>query len=274
MTKPAPPSASYPQQSSSQGPPAPGHIKSLEEIEAEMAQMSIPSTSTAPPPQQKVFSLEEIEKQMMEQMEPPRQATPQQLAPPREATPTQVPGLAGSGYASQQALLDSMFPELGKGPSSTLQGTPSFLPGQEGQAQPPQPPRPSPEELARMEELHKRITAKIESMSKRNNLMGSSDKDFITRIQLSQLATADPYTSDFYAQVFSALKRTRIAAEGQGDGPTVVQVGAGMGLGVGGPVGNRFGKMGQNTMSKLSTQVKKLVENRAQHQKVANTGEL
>ncbi|WWC65060.1 uncharacterized protein I303_107674 [Kwoniella dejecticola CBS 10117] len=276
MTKPTPPpSASFPSQS--QAPPAPGHIKSLEEIEAEMAQMAIPSTSSAPPTQQKVFSLEEIEKQMMEQnVEPARQATPQQPLPPREATPTQVPGLAASGYSSQQALLDSMFPELGKAAQplpqgGSGQGTPSFAPDQAG---PPQPPRPSPEELARMEELHKRITAKIESMAKYNNLMGSSDKDFITRIQLSQLATADPYTSDFYAQVFSALKRSRMMAEGQGENPTVVQLSAGLGLGVGGPVGNRFGKMGQNTMTKLSTQVKKLVENRAQHQKVANTAAL
>ncbi|WWC72563.1 uncharacterized protein I206_106525 [Kwoniella pini CBS 10737] len=271
MTRPTPPSsASLP----SQGPPAPGHIKSLEEIEAEMAQMAMPSTSSAAPTQQKVFSLEEIERQMMEQtVEPPRQATPQQPLPPREATPTQVPGLAASGYSSQQALLDSMFPELGKGvPASGLgQGTPSFVSDQTGSHE---PPRPSPEELARMEELHQRITAKIESMAKYNNLMGSSDKDFITRIQLSQLATADPYVSDFYAQVFSALKRSRMISEGQGENPTVVQVGAGLGLGVGGPVGNRFGKMGQNTMTKLSTQVKKLVENRAQHQKVANTAAL
>ncbi|WWC92252.1 uncharacterized protein L201_007206 [Kwoniella dendrophila CBS 6074] len=287
MTKPTPPpSAPYPSQSSNQAPPAPGHIKSLEEIEAEMAQMAMPFTSAAPPSQQQVLSLEEIERQMMEQMEPPRQGTPQQPVPPREATPTQVPGLAGSGYASQQASLDSMFPELGKGAlSGGNQSTPGVLPGQlEGQNQQPQPtqqgqqvPRPSPEELARMEQLHKRITSKIESMSKYNNLMGSSDKDFITRIQLSQLATADPYTSDFYAQVFSALKRSRIIAESgqnENDQQTVVQVGAGLGLGVGGPVGNRFGKMGQNTMTKLSTQVKKLVENRAQHQKVTNTAAL
>ncbi|WRT70660.1 uncharacterized protein IL334_007658 [Kwoniella shivajii] len=275
IAKPTPPpSASFPSHPS-QGPPAPGHIKSLEEIEAEMAQMPMPSTSTAAPRQQQVLSLEEIEKQMMEQIEPPRQPTPQQVAPQREATPSQVPGLAGSGYPSQQALLDSMFPELGKGAIAD-QPTAPFAPGQEGQRtqeQQSQPIQPSPEEIARVEELRRRISTKIEAMSKYNNLMGSSDKDFITRIQLSQLATADPYTSDFYAQVFSALKRSRQIAEGQGE-PTVVQVGAGLGLGVGGPVGNRFGKMGQNTMTKLSTQVKKLVENRAQHQKVANTAAL
>lgn len=105
--------------------------------------------------------------------------------------------------------------------------------------------------------------------------MGSSDKDFITRIQLSQLATSDPYISDFYAQVFSAMERSRRAHEsGQMDRPTVVQIAAGFGFGVGGPAGNRFGKMGQNTMQKLSTQVKKLVESRTAHQKSTNTGEL
>ncbi|WWD20662.1 hypothetical protein CI109_105138 [Kwoniella shandongensis] len=273
MSKPTPPPAAsysaYP--SAPSGPP--GHIKTLEEIEAEMSQLDVTGPSAKSlTGQPKVLSLEEIEKQMMESMEPPRQPTPQQyVAPPREATPTTVPGLPGSGYGTQKALLDSMFPELGQGSIPTQRAGP-FPPGPEGV--PPPPSGPSPDEIARMEAIHNRISAKIESMAQHNNLMGSSDKDFITRIQLSQLATADPYTSDFYAQVFSALKRSRIAAEGQGEGPTVVPVAAGLGLGVGGPVGNRFGKMGSNTMQKLSTQVKKLVENRAQHQKVMNTAAL
>lgn len=38
--------------------------------------------------------------------------------------------------------------------------------------------------------------------------MTQSDKDFITRIQVSQLVTADPYTEDFYAQVLSSLRRS------------------------------------------------------------------
>ncbi len=155
-----------------------------------------------------------------------------------------------------------MFPELGKVPTGPGKTAP-FLP--HGEA-PPQS-GPTPEQIANMEAIHQRITEKIASMSKYNNLMGSSDKDFITRIQLSQLATADPYSSDFYAQVYSALARSRQVAVGPGpDGPTptVVDVapGLGMGMGVGGPQGNRFGKMGTSTMQKLSTQVKKLVENR------------
>ena len=221
---------------------------------------------TAPPARAQVLSLEEIEQQMMmegiEQTPAPAPAPP--IAPaPREATPVQ-PALAGSGYSSQQALLDSMFPELGSAPPLQRPGqglghgqsTPSFPPP------PGQPPQLTAEQLAQAQALHERITSKIQAMAKYNNCMGSSDKDFITRIQLSQLATADPYTSDFYAQVFSALRRRTVVQEPEG--PGVVQVAPGFGFGVGGPTGNRFGKMGTATMSKLSGQVKKLVENRAQ----------
>ena len=235
----------------------------LEEIEAEMSQTAIsaPPTSTQSGP--RVLTLAEIEAQMMaNEPEPAPVAPPPQLsvpAPPREPSPSQFG--APSGYANPQELLDSMFPELGKAPPQGK--TVPFLPVG---AQPP-PPGPTPEQKAHMEALHQRITAKIESMSKYNNLMGSSDKDFITRIQLSQLATADPYSSDFYAQVHSALMKSRMAAAGPSpEGPGLVQVapGLGVGTGVGGPQGNRFGKMGNSTMQKLSTQVKKLVENRAQ----------
>jgi len=222
-----------------------------------------------------VLSLEEIERQMMAgapepapqqppqpqyQQPPPPQRT-HSIPPPsqpqqREATPVQS-GLAGSGYASGQALLDSMFPELGQAPAQS-QPTANFA--SDAQAR---PPGPSPEQLAHMQAMHERIKGKIQAMSRYNNLMGSSDKDFITRIQLSQLASADPYSSDFYAQVFSALRRQQAEEEG----PTVVKLTAGLGFGVGGPAGNRFGKMGSATMSKLSKQVKQLVETRQLHQK-------
>ena len=249
VTKPTPP---VPQN----GPPLPRQIKSLEEIEAEMSRMAVSESIREP----KVLTLQEVEQQMMAEADLPQQSVPKTQPPARDVTP--IPNaLAGSGYASQQALLDSMFPEL---------GAPS-LPGQQTAPLQPGVSRTAPEEIARIEALHQRITEKIGAMARYNNLMGSSDKDFITRIQLSQLATADPYASDFYAQVFSALKRSRIiAAE---DGPTVVQVAPGFGVGAAGPSGNRFGKMGSNTMQKLSTQVKKLVENRAYNHKGMGTGE-
>lgn len=257
-------------------------------------------------PGQQVLSLEEIERQMIggPSPGPGPQAAPQHLpvgqpprsqaqaippgmhgrtgsaqmsTPPIAGTPPTA-GLHGSGYAKQQALLDSMFPDLHQANQPGQPGQPPVAPQHPGtpgfQGPPPGQPQPSPEEIARMEELHKRITAKIESMSKYNNLMGNSDKDFITRIQLSQLATSDPYSSDFYAQVFSALARRAQDAQGSESGPTVVQIAPGMGLGVGGPVGNRFGKMGSATMNRLTTQVKKLVSTTAKRQQAMSSDAL
>lgn len=266
----------------------PGHqVLSLEEIERQMIGGG-PSPGPAQAPQQPPLGQSPHGQQLhgqpprsQAQNIPPgmhgRSGSAQLSTPPIAGTPP-APGLNGSGYAKQQALLDSMFPDLQQANQQPGQppapgqpqhpGTPGF------QGPPPGQPQPSPEELARMEELHKRITAKIEGMSKYNNLMGNSDKDFITRIQLSQLATSDPYSSDFYAQVFSALARRAQDAQGNESGPTVVQIAPGMGLGVGGPVGNRFGKMGSATMNRLTTQVKKLVSTTAKRQQAMSSDAL
>ena len=54
-----------------------------------------------------------------------------------------------------------------------------------------------------------------------NGLMTKGDKDFITRIQLSQLynslgpnGTHDPYADDFYFHVFNAIKSSRATTQG------------------------------------------------------------
>ncbi|KAI8339561.1 topoisomerase II-associated protein PAT1 [Chlamydoabsidia padenii] len=52
-------------------------------------------------------------------------------------------------------------------------------------------------ELKRQETMRK---------SKYDNLMTQNDKDFIQRIQLTQLASGDPYADDFYYQVYSSLR--------------------------------------------------------------------
>jgi len=43
--------------------------------------------------------------------------------------------------------------------------------------------------------------------------MTQSDKDFITRVQVAQLVTSDPYADDFYAQVYASIKQQRSASE-------------------------------------------------------------
>ncbi|EFP78101.2 uncharacterized protein PGTG_04057 [Puccinia graminis f. sp. tritici CRL 75-36-700-3] len=78
------------------------------------------------------------------------------------------------------------------------------------------------QEQERREALRRRKAAKIAEMSKYNNLMSQGDKDFITRIQVSQLVNPshgqvgfDPYADDFYFHVYSAIRASRMAAQHQ-----------------------------------------------------------
>ncbi|THG94284.1 hypothetical protein EW026_g7159 [Hermanssonia centrifuga] len=91
-------------------------------------------------------------------------------------------------------------------------------------------------EAERMEEKRRRKLEKIRYMSRYNDLMTQSDKDFITRIQVSQLVTQDPYADDFYAQFGS---------------------GGGVGLGLAQVKGGRR----QNAMQRMEAQVERLVTN-------------
>ena len=72
------------------------------------------------------------------------------------------------------------------------------------------------------EASRRRKAAKIHRMAKYNNLMTQGDKDFITRIQVSQLINSagpggshDPYADDFYFSVMQSLKQSRLAAQQQ-----------------------------------------------------------
>jgi DNA topoisomerase 2-associated protein PAT1 len=96
--------------------------------------------------------------------------------------------------------------------------------------------------------------------------MSQGDKNFITRIQVSQLVTEDPYTEDFYYQVVSHIRSTRLAAA---SGPLNAQIGekaSGPGGGGGGGGGN--GKGGErkltrreNAMVRMAQQVQRIVDN-------------
>lgn len=56
------------------------------------------------------------------------------------------------------------------------------------------------------EEKRRAKAAKVANITRYNGLMSGSDKDFITRIQISHLVTPDPYADDFYAHVFFAVR--------------------------------------------------------------------
>lgn len=65
------------------------------------------------------------------------------------------------------------------------------------------------EDLTQNSAEHDRLlrkSRKIAQIVKYNNLMSSWDKNFITKIQLQQMVTEDPYNEDFYYQVHSAIQ--------------------------------------------------------------------
>ncbi|CCD26583.1 deadenylation-dependent mRNA-decapping factor PAT1 NDAI_0I00140 [Naumovozyma dairenensis CBS 421] len=61
----------------------------------------------------------------------------------------------------------------------------------------------TPEEQKRLQVRH----AKVEKIMKHSGVMTPRDKDFITRYQLSQIVTDDPYNEDFYFQVYKIIQR-------------------------------------------------------------------
>ncbi|EGO22680.1 topoisomerase II-associated protein [Serpula lacrymans var. lacrymans S7.9] len=112
-------------------------------------------------------------------------------------------------------------------------------------------------ETERMEERRRRKAAKIAHMSRYNDLMTQSDKDFITRIQVSQLVTQDPYAEDFYAQVYGAILRSRLGLQSQDE--RVLKFGSGGGVGLG--LAQKGGGRRQSAMQKMEAQVERIVSN-------------
>ncbi|CCE65765.1 hypothetical protein TPHA_0M01900 [Tetrapisispora phaffii CBS 4417] len=71
----------------------------------------------------------------------------------------------------------------------------------------------SSEEQKRLQIRH----AKVEKILKNAGLMTPRDKDFITRYQLSQIVTEDPYNEDFYFQVYKIIQTGGVAGKSNKD---------------------------------------------------------
>ncbi|KAK5781765.1 hypothetical protein RI543_000951 [Arxiozyma heterogenica] len=67
----------------------------------------------------------------------------------------------------------------------------------------------TPEEQKRLQIRH----AKVEKILRHAGLMTPRDKDFITRYQLSQIVSDDPYNEDFYFQVYKIIQRGGVVGE-------------------------------------------------------------
>ncbi|KIK60307.1 hypothetical protein GYMLUDRAFT_200380 [Collybiopsis luxurians FD-317 M1] len=112
-------------------------------------------------------------------------------------------------------------------------------------------------ETEKMEEKRRRKAAKIAYMSRYNDLMTQSDKDFITRIQVSQLVSQDPYADDFYAQVYGAIVRSRMGLSADDERVLKFSNGGGVALGAPPKGGNRR----PNAMQRMQQQVERIVSN-------------
>ena len=98
--------------------------------------------------------------------------------------------------------------------------------------------------------------------SRYNDLMTQSDKDFITRIQVSQLVTQDPYADDFYAQVYGAIVRSRLGLQPSDERVLKFGSSGGVGLGMGQKVAGRR----PSAMQKMEQQVERIVNNARQRE--------
>jgi len=112
-------------------------------------------------------------------------------------------------------------------------------------------------EAEKMEGKRRRKAQKLAYMARYNDLMTQSDKDFITRIQVSQLVTQDPYAEDFYAQVYGAILRSRMGIQAQDERVLKFGSGGGVGLGLAPKGGNRR----PSAMQRMEQQVERIVNN-------------
>ena len=87
--------------------------------------------------------------------------------------------------------------------------------------------------------------------------MTQSDKDFITRIQVSQLVTQDPYADDYYAQVFTSNLRSRMGINPSEE--HIVKFGKSGGVGMG--LAQKGSGRRANALQKMESQVARIVQN-------------
>ena len=96
--------------------------------------------------------------------------------------------------------------------------------------------------------------------------MTQSDKDFITRIQVSQLVTQDPYADDFYAQVYGAIIRSRMGLQSQDE--RVIKFGSIGGVGLG--LASKGSSRRQSAMQRMEQQVERIVNNARKREEEKN----
>ncbi|ORX64780.1 hypothetical protein K493DRAFT_321950 [Basidiobolus meristosporus CBS 931.73] len=86
-----------------------------------------------------------------------------------------------------------------------------------------------------------RLREKLMRIGRYNNLMTQGDKDYISRIQISQLVTDDPYADDFYYQMYNAFNKK-------------------VDPGLSSPAAEKLPSGGRRGLTRMQQQIKRVVE--------------
>ncbi|ANB11105.1 Pat1p [Sugiyamaella lignohabitans] len=180
-----------------------------------------PGQPGQPPHQQQIPGQQQLQQQ---QQQPQQQQQAQFQQPPAgqsvqaDSAIKQIEGQLAQTSVQDQGQSQGQRPQGAHGQEANAQNnaqgnaqTPYSLPQQVQQGQQPVVPlnQVINEDLAQSEAEHQRMfekSRKIAEIVKYNGLMSQWDKNFIMRIQLQQMVTADPYNEDFYYQVHSAIQ--------------------------------------------------------------------
>lgn len=253
----------------------PRKAQTLAEIEAEMlASRNAPARPVQQlqqPPAQQQYPMpqESFSPQPFPQQQLPQQAFPPQMRPP----PGQMPVHYPPGYAQQQQMMQRGMMPQGPVPqqlppgmlhvphmSANQQMRPS--PRQDPIIQSPQPGKPSVNfkeamaqdaaSLQAQQQKNLRRAQKIGAMARYNGIMSNGDKNYVLKVQISQLVSEDPEADDFYYTVHSTLRGRSNVQQSLGHYEQTYLHRAGQ--------SNRRGnKERQNPMLKMQQQVQKII---------------
>ncbi|OBA21420.1 hypothetical protein METBIDRAFT_69957 [Metschnikowia bicuspidata var. bicuspidata NRRL YB-4993] len=130
----------------------------------------------------------------------------------RPAVPAAVPAKNGNpGLGPKPAARSDMsqFPVLGSQAQATAPRDAHQQQQQQRvkqqQAQQQNALQNAPDLLPEEQQRLARRQDKVAKIMKYSGVMNPKDKDFVTRFQLSQIVTEDPYNEDFYAQVYKVI---------------------------------------------------------------------
>lgn len=228
---------------------------------ARRSPFAAPSSFNAPePPKRRPQTLEEIEAAMLANASRPSAPTPSSAHyPPVDAQGP--PGFARGPVYQQpypQQHPQQYPPQPFRQPSPERVLQPIVQPVQPAQPAPPTRDIPPPLDEAATKavvERNLRRAQKIGQMARHNGAMSNGDKNYVLKVQISQLVKEDPEADDFYFTVHSTLRGRSELQQGLGHFEQTYMARAGQ------QSNRRGGRDRQNPLVKMQQQVQKIVEN-------------